>query len=85
MLRLNNLYKIHLVRFDYMQFVPLMRYRLLILNAKLNKVLRRCGYRPRRNQKTIIRVIPQHHNTYTPPMANAWGRCWGVTRMGVGE
>ena len=26
----------------------------------------------------LIRVTPQHHNTYTPAMAHAWGRCWGV-------
>jgi len=22
---------------------------------------------------TLIRVTPQQHNTYTPPMAHAWG------------
>ena len=41
---------------------------------------------------TPIRVTPQHHNTYTPPMAHAWGRsmmigvCWllGLIRQ-LGE
>ena len=30
----------------------------------------KCIYRSR----ALIRVTPQHHNTYTPAMAHAWGR-----------
>ena len=33
---------------------------------------------------TPIRVTPQQHNTYTPPMAHAWGRYWGI-RGSLGE
>ena len=29
-------------------------------------------------------VTPQHHNTYTPPMAHAWVRFWGI-RGSLGE
>ena len=40
MLRLNNLYIKHPKGFLYMKRLALMMYRLLILNAKINKVLR---------------------------------------------
>ena len=31
-----------------------------------------------RHTPTLIGVTPQQHNTYTPAMAHAWGRCWDV-------
>ena len=38
----------------------------------------------KRQTPTLIGVTPQHHNTYTPLMAHAWGRCWGI-RGSLGE
>ena len=60
-----------------MKIKALMMYRLLILNAKINKALRLVAVGVAAFQNPI-RVTAQQHNTYTPPMAHAWGRCWGV-------
>ena len=38
----------------------------------------------KRQTPTLIGVTPQHHNTYTPLMAHAWGSCWGI-RGSLGE
>ena len=38
----------------------------------------------KRQTHTLIGLTRQHHNTYTPLMAHAWGRCWGG-RGSLGE